>query len=168
MYNLILRDLYLAMYSSANFFYTSSFFILILVLLPFIFGTSIDQLQLLFKGILWVGLSLSIILTMERIFNTDYEDGNLDIILQKNSSLEIIIFAIGRAAILPSKYPMQAPILRPIQTTIEDKLQPSDIPDKVLVRPLGTGKITSAVNAPITINEMAILLVPAQANAASA
>ena len=63
---------------------------------------------------------------------------------------------------------MQAPKLRPIQTTIEDKLQPSDIPDKVLVRPLGTGKITSAVNAPITINEIAILLVPAQANAASA
>ncbi len=93
MYNLILRDLYLALYSSANFFYTSSFFILILVLLPFIFGTSIDQLQLLFKGILWIGLSLSIILTMERIFNTDYEDGNLDIILQKNSSLEIIVIS---------------------------------------------------------------------------
>jgi hypothetical protein len=42
------------------------------------------------------------------------------------------------------------------------------MPDKVLVRPLGTGKITSAINAAITINEMAILLVPAQINAVSA
>lgn len=85
-----------------------------------------------------------------------------------NSAVEIIFFAIGRAAMLPRKYPIQAPKLRPIQTTIEDKPQPNDMPDKVLVRPLGTGKITSAINAAITINEMAILLVPAQANAASA
>ena len=63
---------------------------------------------------------------------------------------------------------MQAPKLRPIQTTIEDNPQPNDMPDNVLVRPLGTGKITSAIKAVITIKETATLLVPAQANAASA
>ena len=30
---------------------------------------------------------------MERIFNADYEDGNLDIILQQNPSLEIVIIS---------------------------------------------------------------------------
>ena len=47
----------------------------------------------MFKGIIWIGLSLSILLTMERIFNADYEDGNLDIILQQNPSIEIVIIS---------------------------------------------------------------------------
>ena len=68
-----------------------SFFILVLILLPFAFGTEIDQLNILFKGIVWIALSLSIILTVDRIFNADYEDGNLDIIMQKNKNIELLI-----------------------------------------------------------------------------
>tara|TARA_Y100000816_G_C26006828_1_gene526253 strand:- start:426 stop:1049 length:624 start_codon:yes stop_codon:yes gene_type:complete len=91
MLNLIKRDLLLSFYSSANFFFTMSFFILVLILLPFAFGTEIDQLNILFKGIVWIALSLSIILTVDRIFNADYEDGNLDIIMQKNKNIELLI-----------------------------------------------------------------------------
>ena len=93
MFALLKRDLYLALYSSSSFFYTSSFFVLILIILPFLFGTNSVQLQVLFKGIIWIGLSLSILLTMDRIFNADYEDGNLDIIFQQNPSLETIIIS---------------------------------------------------------------------------
>ena len=93
MFTLLKRDLYLALYSSSSFFYTSSFFVLILIILPFLFGTNNIQLQVLFKGIIWIGLSLSILLTMERIFNADYEDGNLDIIIQRYPSLETIIIS---------------------------------------------------------------------------
>ena len=93
MFALLKRDLYLALYSSSSFFYTSSFFVLVLVILPFLFGTNDIQLQVLFKGIIWIGLSLSILLTMERIFNADYEDGNLDIILQQNPSIEVVIIS---------------------------------------------------------------------------
>ncbi len=93
MLTLLKRDLYLALYSSSSFFYTSSFFALILIILPFLFGINDVQLQVLFKGIIWIGLSLSILLTMERIFNADYEDGNLDIILQQNPSIEIVIIS---------------------------------------------------------------------------
>ena len=93
MFALLKRDLYLALYSSSSFFYTSSFFVLVLIILPFLFGTNVVQLQVLFKGIIWIGLSLSILLTMERIFNADYEDGNLDIILQQNPSIEAVIIS---------------------------------------------------------------------------
>ncbi len=93
MFALLKRDLYLALYSSSSFFYTSSFFVLVLVILPFLFGTNNVQLQFLFKGVIWIGLSLSILLTMERIFNADYEDGNLDIILQQNPSIEAVIIS---------------------------------------------------------------------------
>ena len=44
----------------------------------------------------------------------------------------------------------------------EDMAQPKDIPAKVFVIPFGTGNITSAVKAKITITETKILLDPAQ------
>ena len=57
MLNLIKRDLLLSFYSSANFFFTVSFFVLILILIPFAFGTQSDQLKLLFKGVVWIALA---------------------------------------------------------------------------------------------------------------
>ena len=93
MSNLIKRDLLLSFYSSANFFFTVSFFILILMLIPFAFGTQTEQLKVLFRGVVWIALALSIIITVDRIYNADYEDGNLDIIMQKNKTIEYLIIS---------------------------------------------------------------------------
>ena len=93
LYNLIHRDLKIAFFTSSNFLFTGSFFILVVVLIPFIFGSDSEQLRVIFKGIIWISISLSILLTLERIFYSDYEDGSLDLILQKYNSLEIIICA---------------------------------------------------------------------------
>ena len=93
LYDLINRDLKIAFFTSSNFLFTGSFFILIVVLIPFIFGSDSEQLRIIFKGIIWISISLSILLTLERIFYSDYEDGSLDLILQRYESLEIIICA---------------------------------------------------------------------------
>ena len=93
LYDLINRDLKIAFFTSSNFLFTASFFILIVVLIPFIFGSDSEQLRIIFKGIIWISISLSILLTLERIFYSDYEDGSLDLILQRYESLEIIICA---------------------------------------------------------------------------
>jgi len=93
LYNLINRDLKIAFFTSSNFLFTGSFFILVVVLIPFIFGSDSEQLRVIFKGIIWISISLSILLTLERIFYSDYEDGSLDLILQRYNSLEIIICA---------------------------------------------------------------------------
>tara|TARA_B100001057_G_scaffold398471_1_gene409036 strand:- start:616 stop:1251 length:636 start_codon:yes stop_codon:yes gene_type:complete len=92
-HDLINRDLKIAFYTSSNFLFTGSFFILVVILIPFIFGSDSEQLRTVFKGIIWISVSLSILLTLERIFYSDYEDGSLDLILQKYESLEIIICA---------------------------------------------------------------------------
>ena len=91
--NLIIRDLKIAFFTSTNFLFTASFFLLILILIPFIFGSEAGLLKIMFEGLIWIALILSILLTLGRIFNSDYDDGNLDIILQSNSSLELIICA---------------------------------------------------------------------------
>ena len=93
LYDLINRDLKIAFFTSSNFLFTGSFFILIVVLIAFIFGSDSEQLGTIFKGIIWISISLSILLTLERIFYSDYEDGSLDLILQRYESLEIIICA---------------------------------------------------------------------------
>ena len=91
--NLIIRDLKIAFFTSTNFLFTASFFLLILILIPFIFGSEAGLLKIMFEGLIWIALILSILLTLGRIFNSDYDDGNLDIILQSNSSLELIVCA---------------------------------------------------------------------------
>ncbi len=91
--NLIIRDLKIAFFTSTNFLFTASFFLLILILIPFIFGSEAGLLKIMFEGLVWIALILSILLTLGRIFNSDYDDGNLDIILQSNSSLELIVCA---------------------------------------------------------------------------
>ena len=93
LYDLINRDLKIAFFTSSNFLFTGSFFILVVVLIPFIFGSDSEQLRTIFKGIIWISISLSILLTLERVFYSDYEDGSLDLILQRYDSLEMIICA---------------------------------------------------------------------------
>ena len=92
-YNLILRDLKLAFYSSTNFLLSASFLILVLILIPFVFGSNVSNLSLLFRGFIWISIALSILLTLDRVFNSDYEDGNLDTIILTQISIELIIFA---------------------------------------------------------------------------
>ena len=91
--NLIIRDLRIAFFTSTNFLFTTSFFLLVIILIPFIFGSEINLLKIMFKGLVWIALILSILLTLGRIFNSDYDDGNLDIIFQNNTSIELIVCA---------------------------------------------------------------------------
>ena len=62
--------------------------------------------------------------------------------------------AIGLPKNLPTQQPKIAPKLSPIHTTREAIGQPKATPARVLVKPLGTGKKTSAVNAKITNKEI--------------
>ena len=88
--NLILRDIKLAYYTSANFIFTASFFTLIMILIPFVFGINISNLKFIFEGLIWIGITLALLLTLDRIFSSDFNDGNLDIILGLQLSYEII------------------------------------------------------------------------------
>ena len=88
--NLILRDIKLAYYTSANFIFTASFFTLIMILIPFVFGINILNLKFIFEGLIWIGITLALLLTLDRIFSSDFNDGNLDIILGLQLSYEII------------------------------------------------------------------------------
>jgi heme exporter protein B len=68
-----------------------SFVLSVLVLVPLAIGPDQNLLQRLAPGIMWLTLLLAVLLTAERIFQQDYEDGTLDALVSAPLPLELIV-----------------------------------------------------------------------------
>ena len=62
-------------------------------LLPLASGGSLDKLRLLAPGFSWVALALASLLSLERLFERDYEDGALDLLALGPAPLELVAAA---------------------------------------------------------------------------
>jgi heme exporter protein B len=62
-------------------------------LLPLASGGSLDKLKLLAPGFSWVALALASLLSLERLFERDYEDGTLDLLALGPAPLELAAVA---------------------------------------------------------------------------
>ena len=78
MKSLILRDLKLAFRSGGGFALTLAFFLIVVMFVPFGVGANLDLLARIAPGILWIGALLSCLLSLDRIFQLDWEDGTLE------------------------------------------------------------------------------------------
>jgi heme exporter protein B len=58
-----------------------SFLFIAITLLPFGLGPELKLLRALAPGLLWVVLAISLLTSLERLFQADYEDGALDRLL---------------------------------------------------------------------------------------
>ena len=58
-------------------------------LLPLASGGSLDKLKLLAPGFSWVALALASLLSLDRLFERDYEDGALDLLTLSETPLEL-------------------------------------------------------------------------------
>ena len=56
-----------------------AFFLIVTVLVPFGVGPEARLLSAIAPGILWVGALLACLLSLDRIFALDFEDGSLDL-----------------------------------------------------------------------------------------
>lgn len=77
---LLIRDIRLAFRAGGGFGMGLSFFLLIAVLVPLGVGPDPAILGKIAPGILWVGALLSCLLSLDRLFALDYEDGSLDLL----------------------------------------------------------------------------------------
>lgn len=75
---LLRRDLALAVRAGGGFGLGLAFFLLVAVLVPLGVGPDPALLGRIAPGILWVGALLSCLLTLDRLFALDWEDGSLD------------------------------------------------------------------------------------------
>lgn len=75
---LMRRDILLAFRSGGGFGLTLAFFLIVVMFVPFGVGADRAQLSVIAPGILWIGALLSCLLSLDRIFQLDYEDGTLE------------------------------------------------------------------------------------------
>lgn len=75
---LVRRELRLAMRQGFDSLMAVAFFVLAVVLFPLGIGPEADTLARVASGILWVAALLAAMLSLERLFQTDYADGTLD------------------------------------------------------------------------------------------
>jgi len=77
---LLVRDMRLAMRAGGGFGLGLSFFLIVVVLVPFGVGPQTAILSTIAPGILWIGALLACLLSLDRIFALDWEDGSLDLL----------------------------------------------------------------------------------------
>lgn len=89
----IRRDLRLAMRQGADSVMVVMFFVLTAVLFPFGVGPELNILARIAAGVIWVGALLASMLSLERLFQADYEDGSLELLALTPTPLGIIVLA---------------------------------------------------------------------------
>src|ERR1700761_3358704 len=90
---LIARDLRLSARSGGGAALALGFFALVATLVPLGIGADLKVLARVAGGVLWVAAVLAALLSLERLFQGDFEDGSLDVIALSPLSLELTSLA---------------------------------------------------------------------------
>lgn len=113
MKSLFIRDLRLAVRAGGGFGLGLAFFLILVVLVPFGVGPEADLLARIAPGILWVGALLACLLSLDRMFALDWEDGSLDLLATSALPLEAACAAKALAHWVTTGLPLTlaAPVL---------------------------------------------------------
>ena len=87
----IRRDLSLVMRQGSDAFVVLIFFVVTVTLFPLGVGPDPLILQNLASGIVWVSALLSAMLSLDRLFQTDYDDGSLELLVLSPYPLELVV-----------------------------------------------------------------------------
>ena len=92
-FTLLVRDIRLASRSGGSAALALSFFALVATLVPLGVGANLGLLTRVGGGVLWVGAVLAALLSLDRLFAADFEDGTLDLLLLAPWPLELAALA---------------------------------------------------------------------------
>ena len=87
---LLLRDIRLATRAGGSAALALAFFAAVATLVPLGVGADLRLLMRVAAGVLWVAAVLAALLSLDRMFQADFEDGSLDVIALSPLSLETI------------------------------------------------------------------------------
>ncbi|WP_425465477.1 heme exporter protein CcmB [Palleronia caenipelagi] len=100
------RDLMLAVRAGGGFGLGLAFFLIVVVLVPFGVGPETGRLALIAPGVLWIGALLACLLSLDRIFALDREDGALDLLVTAPLPLEALVLGKSLAHWLTTGLPL--------------------------------------------------------------
>jgi heme exporter protein B len=86
---LMRRDIRIALRAGGGALIGVLFFLTVVVVMPFALGPDIALLRKIGPAILWLGAMLASLLTLDRLFTADQEDGSLDLIVTGQAPLEL-------------------------------------------------------------------------------
>ena len=92
-YHLLLRDLRLALRARHELANPLIFFVLVVSLFPLAVTPTPELLQEMAPGVIWVSALLAVLLSLDRLFRQDYEDGSLDQLMLSPNPLVILVLA---------------------------------------------------------------------------
>lgn len=107
------RDLRLALRQGMDSLMVVMFFVIAVVLFPFGVGPEPNVLARIAAGVLWVAALLASMLSLERLFQNDFEDGSLELLALQPVMLEAAVLAKVAAHWLTTGLPLivAAPLL---------------------------------------------------------
>ncbi|MBG1233657.1 heme exporter protein CcmB [Aestuariivirga litoralis] len=88
---LVKRDLTLARKQGGGLGAALSFMLAVVVLVPLAVGPDLNLLARLAAGLMWLSLLLAVLLTADRIFQQDFEDGSLDLMTMTALPFELVV-----------------------------------------------------------------------------
>jgi heme exporter protein B len=87
---LLLRDVKLAFREGGAIGVALGFYLVVVAITPLGLGPDLNLLSRIAPGMLWVALLLAALLSADRIFHNDYEDGALDVLATGPLPLELV------------------------------------------------------------------------------
>src|SRR5882724_8007517 len=90
LFSLLLRDIRLATRAGGSAGLALAFFAAVATLVPLGVGSDPRLLARVAAGVLWVAAVLAALLSLDRLFQADYDDGSLDLLALSPLSLETI------------------------------------------------------------------------------
>jgi len=110
---LIVRDVRLAARQGGASLLTVGFFVIAVTLFPLGVGPELAVLARISTGVVWVAALLACLLSLDRLFQADFEDGSLDLLILSPTPLELTVLAKCIANWLTTALPLvvAAPVL---------------------------------------------------------
>ncbi|MCY4286486.1 MAG: heme exporter protein CcmB [Thiotrichales bacterium] len=90
---IVRRDLLLAMRHRAEAANPLLFFVIVVALVPLGLNPRRETLELIAPGVFWIGALLATLLSLERMFRSDFDDGSLELMLISPQPLPLIVLA---------------------------------------------------------------------------
>jgi len=103
---LLARDLRLAIRAGSGLGLGLAFFLIVTVLIPFGVGPEPVLLATIAPGILWLGALLACLLSLDRLFSLDWDDGTLELLVVAPLPLEAVIVVKALAHWITTALPL--------------------------------------------------------------
>lgn len=135
----VARDLRLALRQRADALMVVLFFVLTAAIFPFGVGPEPNLLARMGPGVIWVTALLAVLLSLERLFLADYEDGSLELLVLTPLPLELAVLAKALAHWLTTGLPLiaAAPLLALLYN-----MDPAALPMLIVAMLLGSPSLS--------------------------